>query len=111
MARGSDDESALCQKCGVQTRESKLDAKGECAECQKSRTIHTAYVVIWISGVHIVGGGVYNFCEPSSLSGGRPLVVHESHAPNLHAARKLAREWYERELPSVSRAYPVLTFY
>lgn len=102
----------------MQMRESRLDSSGVCADCRKAdrRTplplLHGAYVVIWISGTHIVGGGVFNHAKPTSyIHGGTPTVVASFFNEKPHLARQEAREWYERELPSVSRAFPILTFF
>lgn len=72
----------------------------------------TSYVVIWIAGVYIVKAGVYDVAVPTSLvQGGYPVTLFTATHADKHKARAMAREWYERNLPSVSRAHPVLTFY
>ena len=106
MSHTEDDEYALCQGCTVQTRESALDSDGFCADCRKEE----AHVVIWIAGTTVTGGGVFNSPSPewSPINGGTPVCVQSIRRAN---ARTLAKSWYRLHLPSIERAYPVITLW
>lgn len=109
MRSGESDDTALCTSCGVQVSESEVNADGECRDCQHERQ-QSWHVVMWVRGTLIVYAGVFSSEKPGThhldTDGAWRTVLYSARGSK---ARDLCKAWYRENLPSVERAYPLIT--
>lgn len=79
---------------------------GECIDCQRERR-QTSHVIMWVRGTHIVQAGVFPTERPSTFdAAGSRVTLFTAKGPD---ARERCKAWYRTNLPSVERAYPIIT--